>query len=304
MTISKSQKLSILVFGKNGQVGFELYRQLSTLDGEVTAIDIDECDLTDKNSITKILNINNPTIIVNAAAYTEVDKAESEKELAYKLNADAPKIISTWAGKHGSMMIHYSTDYVFNGTKTEPWTEKDTPEPLNVYGASKLQGDLNIQNSKCDYIIFRTSWVYGARGKNFYLTMRNLLQKKKEIRVINDQFGAPTWCGTIAEVTTRVLKQIYSPHNKTNLEKISGIYNLTNCGETSWFGFTQRIKEELQKEKPDQTLADLMPISSNEYSSIALRPKNSSLSLEKLKSTFGIETSSWHEALLRLQSRQ
>ncbi|NLX84171.1 MAG: dTDP-4-dehydrorhamnose reductase [Synergistaceae bacterium] len=300
MTNLNMQQPSILIFGKNGQVGFELCHLLPSL-GIVTAIDIDECDLTDKDSITKVLNTNNPDILVNAAAYTAVDKAEKEKELAFKLNSEAPEIMSAWAAKHDSIMVHYSTDYVFNGTKAEPWTENDIPDPLNVYGASKLKGDVNIQNSGCDYLIFRTSWVYGVRGKNFYLTMRNLLQEKKEIRVINDQFGAPTWCGTIAEVTSKVMKQIYNPLSKIKPKDVSGIYNLTNSGQTTWFGFTQAIKEQLQKEKPGQTLANLRPVSTEEYPTAAVRPKYSSLSLAKLKSTFNIETPNWDEILPQLR---
>lgn len=203
--MDKKETSKILIFGKNGQVGYELCRTLSTL-GEIHAIDVDECDLTDKNSILENLDGFKPTIIANAAAYTAVDKAESERELAFKLNAEAPGIMADWAKKNHALMIHYSTDYVFDGTKKEPWTEEDKPNPLNVYGESKLAGDIDIQGSGCGHFIFRTSWVYGA----------------------------PTWCRTIAEVTGQVLSQVQSPMCRADMQKISGVYNLTNGGITTW----------------------------------------------------------------------
>lgn len=291
----------ILIFGKNGQVGYELCRTLSTL-GEIYAVDIDECDLTDKASIINTLDGYKPTVIANAAAYTAVDKAESERELAFKLNADAPGIMADWAAKHDSLMIHYSTDYVLDGTKKEPWTEEDKPKPLNIYGESKLAGDLNIQSSGCNHLIFRTSWVYGARGKNFYLTMKKLLQEKDEIRVVNDQYGAPTWCRTIAEATAQALAQIQSPMCCAALHKISGIYNLTNSGATTWYGFTQEIRSSFLSANRDLQLAAVYPISSTEYPTAAIRPANSSLSLNKLSNTFGITPPEWSTVLSILDS--
>jgi len=280
-TMYKKEPSRILIFGKNGQVGYELCRTLSTL-GEIRAIDIDECDLTDKNSILENLNGYRPTIIANAAAYTAVDKAESERELAFKLNAEAPGIMADWAKKNHALMIHYSTDYVFDGTKKEPWTEEDKPNPLNVYGESKLAGDINIQDSGCDHFIFRTSWVYGARGKNFYLTIRKLLQEKDEIKVVDDQYGAPTWCRTIAEVTGQVLSQVQSPFcARDTKQKIFGIYNLTNSGVTTWYGFTRAINEKLQSEG-SCTQAKIIPIESICYSTPAVRPAYSILDGAKL----------------------
>lgn len=291
----------ILIFGKNGQVGYELCRTLSTL-GELHAVDIDECDLTDKASITGTLDRFRPTVIANAAAYTAVDKAESERELAFKLNANAPGIMADWAVKHNSLMIHYSTDYVFDGMKKELWTEEDKPNPLNVYGESKLAGDLSIQNSGCNHLIFRTSWVYGARGKNFYLTMKKLLQEKDEIRVVNDQYGAPTWCRTIAEATAQALAQIQSPMCGADLHKISGIYNLTNSGVTTWYGFTQEIRGTMLSFGCDLPLAAVCPIPSTAYPTAAKRPANSSLSLNKLSNTFGITPPEWSTVLSILDS--
>jgi len=287
---------NILIFGKNGQVGYELCRSLSYL-GDVAAIDIDECDLTNKDSIIQNLDKYSPDIIANGAAYTAVDKAESEPELAEKLNSTAPGIMAEWAKKHSSIMVHYSTDYVFDGTKKGAWTEEDTPNPLNVYGRTKLMGDRNIQASGCKHFIFRTSWVYGARGKNFYLTMRKLLQEKDELRVVNDQHGAPTWCRTIADVTSLVLAQVLSPRTKFNAEEVYGIYNLTNSGETTWFGFTEAIREQLAKEDSIAKLAKLLPITTTEYPVAAKRPMNSVLSHDKLYSVFALETANWRESI-------
>lgn len=291
----------ILIFGKNGQVGYELCRTLSTL-GEIYAVDIDECDLTDKASIINTLDGFKPTVIANAAAYTAVDKAEFERELAFKLNADAPGVMADWAAKHDSLMIHYSTDYVFDGTKKEPWTEEDKPNPLNVYGESKLAGDINIQSSGCKHLIFRTSWVYGARGKNFYLTMKKLLQEKDAIRVVNDQYGAPTWCRTIAEATAQTLAQIQSPMCGADPHKISGIYNLTNSGITTWYEFTQEIRDTMLSSGYYLPLAAVCPIPSTAYPTTAKRPTNSSLSLNKLSNTFGITPPEWSTVLSILDS--
>lgn len=285
----------ILIFGKSGQVGYELCRTLSTL-GEIYAVDIDECDLTDKASIINTLDGFKPTVIANAAAYTAVDKAELERELAFKLNADAPGIMADWAAKHDSLTIHYSTDYVFDGTKKEPWTEEDKPNPLNVYGESKLAGDINIQSSGCKYLIFRTSWVYGARGKNFYLTMKKLLLEKDEIRVVNDQYGAPTWCRTIAEATGQALAQIQSPMCCVDIRKISGVYNLTNSGGTTWYGFAKTIQQHcIAHHETRQAL--LFPVNTWEYPTPATRPYNSSLSLNKLYKIFGIVMPIWDLSL-------
>ena len=298
--MDKTKKSKILIFGKNGQVGWELCRTLSTL-GEIRAVDIDECDLTDKASIINNLDEFRPTVIANAAAYTAVDKAETERELAFKLNADVPGIMADWAAKHDALMIHYSTDYVFDGTKKEPWTEDDKPNPLNVYGESKLAGDVNIQSAGCKHLIFRTSWVYGARGKNFYLTMRKMLQEKDEIRVVNDQYGAPTWCRTIAEATAQALAQVQSPLCSVDMQKISGVYNLTNSGVTTWYGFTLEIRKNILAGTHPASraqLAEVHPIPSSDYPAPARRPSNSSLSMDKLRRTFKIAPPSINAALI------
>ena len=287
----------ILIFGKNGQVGYELMRTLSTL-GNIVAVDIEECDLTQPESIIEILETNAPEIIVNAAAYTAVDKAESEHDIAHKINADAPRVMAEWAAANGSLMAHYSTDYVFDGAKNTtktPWKEDDSPNPLNIYGKTKLEGDAAIQNSGCEHLIFRTSWVYGSRGKNFYLTIKKLLTEREEIRVVNDQTGAPTWCGAISEATAQVLAQILSPARA--IKDFSGIYNMTNSGSTSWFGFAEAIKKELKKDSSITKLANIIPIPSDEYPTPARRPLYSCLNCEKLLKTFGLELSNWEKDL-------
>ena len=290
----KGQHPKILIFGKNGQIGFELCRSLSYL-GDLTALGSVECDISDPHRIIDTLDHFMPDIIVNAAAYTAVDRAESERELAYKINADAPWIMAEWASKYKALMVHFSTDYVFDGTKETPYTEEDKPAPLNVYGESKLAGDINIQNSRCDHFIFRTSWVYGTRGKNFYLTMQKLLREKEEIRVVNDQHGAPTRCRTIADVTALVLMQ-YISNPEMPKKEIFGIYNLTNSCKTTWYGFAKTIHEQMLCSDKNQKLANILPINSDEYPLPAKRPKNSVLSCEKLENTLLIKIMDWREA--------
>lgn len=291
----KRQRPKILIFGKNGQIGFELCRSLSYL-GNLTALGSAECDIADPHRIIDTLDHFMPDIIVNAAAYTAVDKAESERELAFKINADAPWIMAEWASKYKALMVHFSTDYVFDGTKKTPYTEKDKPAPLNVYGHSKLAGDINIQNSRCDHFIFRTGWVYGTRGKNFYLTMQKLLREKEEIRVVNDQYGAPTWCRTTADITALVLMQ-YISNPEMQKKEIFGIYNLTNSGKTTWYGFAKAIREQMLCSDKNQRLANILPINSDEYPLPAKRPKNSVLTCEKLDKVFRIKILEWEYLL-------
>lgn len=286
----------ILIFGRNGQVSYELRRTLASL-GDVHASSSIECDLADKGAILRTLDSYRPEVIANAAAYTAVDKAESDRDSARLINADAPGIMARWAAENGALLVHYSTDYVFDGTKKSPWTEDDGTNPLNYYGETKLAGDLNIRKSGCRHLIFRTSWVYGSRGKNFLLTMRRLLSQKEELRVVNDQRGAPTWSRTIAEVTAQVLSQALSPLCKADMHELSGIYNLTNSGETTWYGFTLAIREQMLKADPNARLARVVPIPSSEYPSAAKRPENSALSGDKLQRTFGIKAQPWDSAL-------
>lgn len=286
----------ILLFGKNGQVGYELQRTLASL-GNVCAVGRTECDVADADAITATLDAVRPAVIVNAAAYTAVDKAESDRVPAHRINADAPGIMADWAAKNAALMVHFSTDYVFDGSKTTPWTEDDAPNPLNFYGKTKLDGDNNVRGSGCAHLIFRTSWVYGSRGKNFFLTMTRLLREKTELRVVNDQHGAPTWSRTIAEITAQTLSRLRSPLFSADLRALSGIYNQTNSGETTWFDFTNAIRDELLAAGGNATLAHVTPIRSDEYPTAAVRPKNSVLSGEKLRRAFGLAAPAWRDAL-------
>ncbi|MDO4988583.1 MAG: dTDP-4-dehydrorhamnose reductase [Synergistes sp.] len=286
----------ILIFGKNGQVAYELQKLLPSL-GTVVALSSAECNLYDKAAIYHGLETCRPNIIVNAAAYTAVDKAESEQDKAFALNADAPAYIASWAKKHNTILVHYSTDYIFDGTKHTPITEEDTPNPLNIYGASKLKGDINIQASGCSYLIFRTTWVYGARGKNFYLTMRKLLPEREKLTVVDDQHGAPTHCADIAWATAAALKYTLNCGLHDTAKQLSAIYNLTNSGETTWFGFAAAIKDQMLKKDPTIKLADILPVKTSEYKTPAVRPHYSVLDNTKIAMTFGIYTNDWLTAL-------
>ncbi|MDD5240718.1 MAG: dTDP-4-dehydrorhamnose reductase [Sulfuricella sp.] len=279
----------ILLVGKNGQVGWELQRTLATL-GEVIAVDRQTMDLANPDSIRNAIRTTQPSLIVNAAAYTAVDKAESEPELAMAINGVAPGIMAEEAKRLGAAMVHYSTDYVFDGTRTLPYTEEDNPNPLNVYGKTKLAGDLAIQAAGIPHLIFRTSWVYGLRGNNFLLTILRLAKERDELKIVDDQIGAPTWCRMIAEATGQVLSQCCSPFAIN-----SGVYNMTAAGQTSWYGFAQAILENAPSQV--QSLSRLIPITTPEYPLPALRPPFAILSTDKLKQVFGLDMSSWNSSL-------
>ena len=285
----------ILLTGANGQVGWELRRTLSSL-GEVIALDSKTMNLADANAVRQKVREFAPNIIVNPAAYTAVDKAESEPDLAHAVNAVAPGVLAEEAGRLGSLLVHYSTDYVFNGSGATPWREDDACDPLNVYGATKLEGERAIQATGCRHLIFRTSWVYGARGSNFLLTMRRLMRERPELKIVADQIGAPTWCRDLAEVTAQVLSQIASPSRVTNQAEPWGIYHMTNSGETSWHGFAEAIQA---LDDFDETCAPahLLPIPSTDYPTPAKRPLNSRLNNDRLDRTFGIRLQDWRAAL-------
>lgn len=282
----------ILLTGANGQVGWELRRTLSTL-GKVIAVDSRVMDLTDPAAIRRMVTEVKPRIIVNPAAYTAVDKAESEPELARKVNAEAPGILAEEAAKSGALLVHYSTDYVFDGSGEAPWKEGDSTGPLNVYGATKLAGEQAIAASGCRHLIFRTSWVYGARGANFLLTMQRLMRERPELKIVDDQVGAPTWCRSLAEATAQVLAQLGSPMRGADKPEPWGVYHMANGGETSWHGFAQAI---LEAASPDITTR-LIPIPSSDYPTPARRPLNSRLDNSKLERVFGIRLPEWHQAL-------
>jgi dTDP-4-dehydrorhamnose reductase len=288
----------ILLIGKNGQVGWELQRTLAGL-GNMVVMDRQQMDLADPDSIRKIVRDIRPGLIVNAAAYTDVDKAESEPDLATSINAIAPGILAEEVKRLNAAVIHYSTDYVFDGSQKRPYTEDDAPNPLNVYGKTKLAGESAIQAVGVPHLILRTSWVYGARGGNFLLKVLKLAREKGELRIIDDQFGAPTWCRTIAEITSQMLAQYYFLNHRpsASISDISGIYHVVSGGLTSWHGFAKKILEYVSKHT-SQAVPKLMPISTHDYLSPAKRPHNSSMSHDKLKDKFGLVAPSWEQSLM------
>jgi dTDP-4-dehydrorhamnose reductase len=284
----------ILVFGRIGQVGWELRHKLACL-GQVTAIEYPEIDFSKPDSIRTAVRAAEPAVILNAAAYTEVDKAESDPELATAINATAPGVIAEEAKRLGSLLVHYSTDYVFDGTKPGPYVETDAPNPINVYGKTKLAGDQAIQSVGGDYLILRTSWVYGARGNNFLLTMLRLAQERAELRIVDDQIGTPTSSECIAQATANILAQLLVPAGG-GLQGRSGIYNLTNSGETSWCGFARSL---LTKSAGTFgfKVPNLIPITTSEFPRPAKRPVNSRLSCQRMEQTFGVTLPHWEHAL-------
>ena len=291
----------ILLIGKNGQVGWELQRTLASLGG-VLAVDRQGMDLTDADSIRRVIRDSHPDLIVNAAAYTAVDKAESEAGLATAINGSAPGIMAEEAKRLGIALVHYSTDYVFDGAKPQPYVEDDPVNPLGVYGVSKLAGERAIQAVGIPHLIFRTSWVYGGRGKNFLLTMLRLSKERDELRVVADQIGAPTWSRMIAEMTGQVLACVAAPNQRKgmSMSDVSGTYHLTGSGATSWFGFTQAILENVTHRAIDAarpTLPRLVPITTSDYPTPAQRPKNSHMSNAKLTSVFGLVSPAWDSQL-------
>ncbi|WP_071870855.1 dTDP-4-dehydrorhamnose reductase [Atopomonas hussainii] len=282
--------MKILLTGINGQVGTALQQALSRsmLPHTLVALDRSGLDLSDPTSIERALDAHQPDIIINPAAYTAVDQAESDQDAAFAINAAAPKQLAEGAARLGIPLIHFSTDYVFDGSKQSAWLESDTPQPLNVYGASKLAGEQAIVASGCDYAILRTSWVYSGGGKNFYLTMRRLLSERDVVNVVDDQFGTPTPAGWLAEVVLQLLDRWQAG------QWHSGIYHCTPSGVTHWLGFAQAIAAQL---KTEQCLkAQLSGIPSSSYPTPAKRPANSQLCCDKLRDTWGIALPDWQSA--------
>lgn len=284
--------MKILVTGKNGQVGWELQRTLTPL-GQVTALDRTEMDLSDEESIRRAVRDLRPDIIVNAAAYTAVDKAESERGVAMKVNGIAPGILAEETSRLGALLIHYSTDYVFDGRKSSPYVEDDAPNPLNVYGETKLAGERAIQAAASRYVILRTSWVYGLRGKNFMLTMLKLANERDELRVVDDQIGAPTSSCAIADATYRIVQKRLAGEGA-----FDGVFHLTASGSTSWFGFAEAILMQTRDHRVRSPA--LTAIASSNYPSVAKRPLNSVVSNARLYRTFGVALDRWDIELRRL----
>lgn len=288
--------MKILLTGRTGQVGYELERSLQCV-GEVIALDRAQMDLADLDRVRDVIREVRPDLIVNPAAYTAVDKAESEPEVAMRINGEAPGLMAEEARKIGAAIIHYSTDYVFDGSKTGPYTEDDAVSPINVYGRTKLAGEQAIQASGVPHLIFRTSWVYGDRGRNFLLTVQRLAAERDELRIVADQYGAPTWCRTIADATVLAIGNLTAGKTWAGIDQDlwrhkAGLYHLTAQGQTTWHGFAQTIVAHLSTErKPVVT-----PIATQDYPLPAKRPANSVLSCGRFMGSF-CQLPKWDHAL-------
>ena len=281
----------ILLIGKIGQVGWELRRTLAPM-GRITCVDFPEIDLTSGDSIRRWVHETRPDIVLNAAAYTAVDKAESEPDKAMRINGEAPGILAEEAKKAGALLVHYSTDYVFDGAKTSPYIETDSPNPLGVYGRSKLAGDEAVRAVGGAHLIFRLCWVYGARGQNFLLTIMRLAREREKLRVVADQVGCPTWSRVIAETTAQALRQAVAAGH---WDALSGTYHLASSGVTSWQGFAQAIVNLMPAE--GKKCAVVEAISTPEYPTPAKRPAYSVLACAKLERIFGLRLPHWEESL-------
>jgi dTDP-4-dehydrorhamnose reductase len=300
-------KFRILLTGKNGQVGAELAALLPRM-GEVMAFDRHELDLSKPDHIRRTIRDVRPSIIVNAAAYTLVDQAEREERQAQVINVDAPALMAEEAKRIGAALVHYSTDYVFDGSSNLPYDETDRPSPINVYGKTKLAGEEAIRAVGLPHLIFRTAWVYGTRGRNFLLTILRLATEREELRVVGDQFGAPTWSREIAKGTLRVLVQLLEEGQEA-IPRFVGIYHMTAAGKTSWFEFAEAILERASRTPQDVAwfraatgshplvVRRITAIATEQYPAPARRPACSLLSNYRLKETFGFELPDWKAQL-------
>lgn len=300
---------SILLIGKNGQVGADLATLLPNI-GEVVAVGHAELDLTNTSEIRRIIRDVAPRVIVNAAAYTAVDRAESEAPLAQAINAEAPAVIAEEAKKLRALLVHYSTDYVFDGRSATPYQETDAPNPINVYGRTKLEGEQAIRRCGVDHLIFRTAWVYATRGRNFLLSILRLATQREELRVVDDQIGSPTWSREIAAATVKILASHFTDSSASQPPaSLSGTYHMTAAGQASWYDFASAILEECAKARPAppwiQAATEgkpllarrVVPIPTHEYPTAAQRPPYSILSNSLLSATFGIELPPWRKQL-------
>ncbi len=290
--------MKILLLGKNGQLGWELQRSLAPL-GQVIALDRlgqnGLCgDLTNLDGLRNTIATLKPEVIVNAAAYTAVDKAESEPELAQLINVQAPKLIAQEVSKIGAWLVHYSTDYVFNGFGDKSWNENDKTEPLNQYGKTKLAGEQAVQHSDCKYLIFRTSWVYGSKGNNFAKTMLRLASTHQTLTVIDDQIGAPTSAALLADCTAHALRQAI------NEPSFAGLYHLAASGETTWYEYAKFVIEQAQSIGKELAVTQVNPIKTLEYPTPAKRPNNSKLNTDKFRTTFGLTLPEWQQGVTRM----
>lgn len=292
------EKKTILLLGKNGQVGWELQRALAPL-GKLIALDRAGqnglCgDIANLDGLRETIEHIKPDVLVNAAAYTGVDKAQSEPELVALLNHQAPALMAERMAALGGCLVHYSTDYVFDGSGDQPWKETDTTGPLNVYGATKLAGEQAIRASGCQHLIFRTSWVYASRGNNFAKTMLRLAAERDSLSVINDQIGAPTGADLIADITAHALRRCEKQST------MSGLYHLTASGETSWYDYARYVIDWAKEAGLPLAVQSVNPISSEEYLVPAVRPKNSRLNCQVLAKTFDLELPDWKQGVKRM----
>lgn len=289
--------MKILLFGKSGQVGWELQRSLAPL-GHLTALNSasgELCgDLRDVEGIVETIRRVAPDVIVNATAHTAVDKAESEPGLAEALNTQAPGLLAHEAARCGALLVHYSTDYVFDGSGDRSWMETDATGPLSVYGRTKLAGEFAIQKSGCRHLIFRTSWVYAARGKNFARTMLKLAAEREKLTVIADQFGAPTGAELIADVTAHAIRQA------RNQPDLSGLYHLAAAGETSWHGYATFVCDFARRAGIDLRAQTIEPVPTSAFPTPAKRPLNSRLDTSRLRSTFDLRLPDWQSGVERM----
>ena len=285
----------ILVLGRDGQLGWELTRALAVL-GDVTAVDQDDVDLVEAEAVRDLVRSIRPEIVANAAAYTAVDRAESDPDTAAAINAVAPGIVAEEAAGLGAMMVHYSTDYVFDGGRAEPYAEDDATGPLNEYGRGKLRGEQAVAAAGGAWVVLRTSWVYGMRGRNFLRTMLRLAGERDELRIVDDQVGAPTWCRSLADATSAVISSCLA-RGRTAAEGLgdrAGVYHAACGGATSWRGFAEAIFRRLPAGAPRPRVVG---IPGEEYATAATRPRSSRLSCERLAATFGVRLPHWERAL-------
>lgn len=286
--------MKILVTGKNGQVGFELMRSLAPL-GTVVGVDIDECDLQDILAVERLLDKVQPELIVNPAAYTAVDKAESEPALAHSINAKAPEVMAQYAGRHNIPIIHYSTDYVFDGLKEGEYLETDEVNPQSVYGKTKALGEAAVRNNAPKHIILRTSWVFGSHGGNFLKTILKLAQERDKLSIVSDQVGSPTSAALLADVTAEIVKQLFEP----GAVQKYGTYHLVSDGETSWHGYAQMVVAIANALEVKTKISSdaIQPIKTADYPLPAPRPANSRLDTTKIKNVFMLTLPSWQDGV-------
>ena len=287
--------MNILLLGKNGQVGWELQRSLAVL-GEVTALGHDEADFTQPQAVAQAVRALCPDVIVNAAAHTAVDKAESEPERARLLNATTPGRLAEEAARLGAWLVHYSTDYVFDGSGSRPWRETDAPAPLSVYGATKLEGERLIQQSGCRHLILRTSWVYAARGGNFAKTMLRLAQERERLTVIDDQWGAPTGADLLADVTAHTIRHLQQRPQD------GGLYHCVAGGETTWHSYAKYVVEHARQAQSAINIIakEIAPVPTSAFPTPARRPHNSRLDNAKLQAAFGLRLPPWQQGVARM----